>query len=573
MADRSSGPHAPDADPERTADLSAGALGSGESTSAPLKASAAAAKTPLPDRPERMEVAPSAPPRPAAGTPASPAMAAWNGQEDQAPPDPLLNTVLGKCQILRRLGEGGMGLVYHGKHLTLDIDVAVKVLSPALAKRDRGFVDRFLREARTAARIHHPSIVQVLDVDFQQGYYFLLMEYVDGETAGDRLRRMKHLTEREVVEIGLEAASALEFARRKQIIHRDIKPENILISTEGEVKLADLGLAKLLAGGGGGSGLTLGDQVLGTPFYISPEQATNAKNADHRSDLYSLGATMFHLATGRVPFEGTSAFDTMMRHMNEPPPELRAFRAELSMELASVVRQLLQKDPSRRFQSAGQLLLALRPIYERLVPREERDALLAGSGDTAVLATKRPGTKAGRLNLSSVTLLGTSHGGAQLEQWAPQVDSGPPRPAPALPPMQEQRVPAPALGSVPLGRRGSAIRTPVGSPTPAPGLAFEDRRQPPTKFWLALLFVPFLNVLAYIWVGTIAKKREWWYWGMGVLFFHSVFMLVAHEGGPGAVFGNLGFLITYGVGLAYGLSIRREVDARAMEVSDDDDGL
>ncbi|MCZ7644542.1 MAG: protein kinase [Planctomycetota bacterium] len=547
-------PSSPDHDPERTADLSR----PGRQSSAPLRASGAAAKTPAPGREEvaPAELSPST-------------LGGIRPEGEEAPPDPLLNTVLGKCQIMRRIGEGGMGMVYQGKHLTLDIDVAVKVLAPALAQRDRNFVERFLREARTAARVHHPSIVQVLDVDFQRGYYFLVMEFVEGETAGDRLRRARMLTEREVVEIGLEAASALEFARRKHVIHRDIKPENILISAEGEVKLADLGLAKRLAGEGG-SGLTLGDQVIGTPFYISPEQATNAKKADHRSDLYSLGATLFHLATGRVPFEGTSAFDTMMRHMNEPPPELRAFRAELSMELAAIVRQLLQKDPTRRFQTAGQLMLALRPLYERLVPQDERDALLAGSVELKPDGAQRPpSTKAARLQVSSVTLMGSARSaGGQLEQWAPAPASATPRSAPALPPMHEARVPAPRLGALPGLRGKSGIRTPAPAPHEL-GPAFEDpadRR--PSRAWLLLLFVPFLNVLAYLWIGTVAKKKEWWYWGMGVLVFQSLFLLI----GDGSGMFRLGFLLTYVVALANGIRIRREVDARMLEQSGDDDG-
>lgn len=494
--------------------------------------------SPVPASRERGEAPPPKTP-PQARSPGLPAP----GTEDTAP-DPLLDSILGKCHIQRTLGEGGMGAVYLGKHLTLDIPVAVKVLPTQLAKRDRAFVDRFLREARTAARIHHPNIVQVLDVDFQNGLYFLVMEYIEGETAGQRLRARGVLPEREVVEIGLDVASALEYARRKGIIHRDVKPENILISTDGEVRLADLGLAKRVAGEDG-SDLTLRDQALGTPFYISPEQATNARGADHRSDLYSLGATLFHLATGRPPFQGTSAFDTMNRHLHEPAPALRAYRAECSLELADVVRRLMEKDPAQRIQTAGELILILRGLYEVLVPKEERDAALIGSvfsGKTS--APRQPSvSRPDALQASSMSYLHTGHtpaGPFPAARARERTPVAPHTPPPAAP------TPLPA-------RQGTTLVDRL------PAQAAYGQARPP-RVWLVFLLLPFLNGLSFLYIGASAKKREWLYWGLGLMLFHSLFLTLITE-----TMAQVGSAVIYLAGLVYGFAIRREVDVRILE--------
>lgn len=443
----------------------------------------------------------------------------------------MLDTVLGKCHLQKRLGEGGMGAVYLARHLTLDVPVAVKVLPQALAQRDRAFVDRFLREARTAAQIHHPNIVQVLDVDFQRGCYFLVMEYVEGETVGMRMRRKRMLTEREVCEIGMNVAAALEYARRKSIVHRDVKPENILISNDGEIKLADLGLAKRVSGEAG-SDLTLRDQALGTPFYISPEQATNARAADHRSDLYSLGATLFHLATGRPPFEGTSSFHTMTMHLNVPAPELRAYRAELSLEIAGIIKRLLSKNPGERFQTAGELYLALRSLLERLAPASERDLGIPG---TLVLsreaATPTPATP--------VSFAGNTYATPQTV---------PATPPPVYVSRQTPAAPTPAPQSVtPADTDRLVVVYPVNRPS---------------RFWLWLLFIPFANWLSYLWVGTMAKKAEWLYGGLALLLFNLLLIYFSNE-----TLAQLGIAAVYLGAIAHGLGIRREAEFRAIELT------
>jgi len=439
---------------------------------------------------------------------------------DPAAHDPLIESVLGKVHLKRRLGEGGMGAVYVGHHLTLDVDVAVKVLPPELARRHPAFVERFLREARTAAQIHHPNIVQVYDVDYERGFFFIVMEYVEGETAAERLRRRGRLGESELVGIGMDAAAALEYARRRKIVHRDVKPENLLISSEGEVKLADLGLAKQVVDETK-SGVTLDGQALGTPAFVAPEQVSNARQADHRSDLYSLGATLFHLATGRPPFQGTSALQTMMLHLNQPAPQLRAFRAELSVELADIVYRLMEKDPAARYQTAGEVYHALRLVYARATPEGKRDLPL--SEPPLTLPTPTPDPTAPRKATSVWEVL--------------PADTSTDRPPPAVPvsPRTGQQAP------------------------PSPNVVM--RR--PSRWWIGLLFLPCLNWLAWLWIGITARHAVWMGVGVGVLAAYGGFGFFALDA---YWLSAAGAAAVYLSSLVCGLAVRREYEVRVVEL-------
>lgn len=451
--------------------------------------------------------------------------------DDPAAHDPLIETVLGKVHLKRRLGEGGMGAVYVGHHLTLDVDVAVKVLPPELARRHPAFVERFLREARTAAQIHHPNIVQVYDVDYERGFFFIVMEYVDGETVAERLRRRGRLSEREVVGIGMDAAAALEYARRRKIVHRDVKPENLLISKDGEVKLADLGLAKQTMDETK-SGVTMDGQALGTPAFISPEQVANARQADHRSDLYSLGATLFHLATGRPPFQGSTALQTMMLHLNQPAPQLRAYRAELSLELATVVQRLLEKDPAARFQTGREVYAALQSLYERIAPAEDHeDEPLKEQPVTLAMPTPDP------TPIRKSTSI-----------WDPLAPVAPavPVPIPGAP-----TTPAPAV---------LPAETVRSQPSPSALIRY------PSRWWIVLLALPCLNWLAWLWIGVTGRHAVWMGVGVGVLAAYVAFGCFACEAdwlswaGAGAVY--VGALVS-------GLAVRREYEIRVIELQRD----
>ena len=258
---------------------------------------------------------------------------------------------VGNYQMLEKLGVGGMGVVYRARQLTMDRDVALKVLPPRLAK-DRVFVERFLREARSAARLNHPNIVQGIDVGEAEGLYYFAMELVDGETLDTRLRRVGRLPEAEALRIARQVALALEHARSHDIIHRDVKPDNILLAKSGVAKLADLGLAK----GMSDTSVTQSTGPLGTPLYMSPEQARGEATLDTRSDIYSLGVTLYHAVVGAPPFTGPSATAVITKHLFEPPVPPRELVPELSEGLSSLLLRMLAKRRETRYQTPAEVL-------------------------------------------------------------------------------------------------------------------------------------------------------------------------------------------------------------------------
>ncbi len=268
---------------------------------------------------------------------------------------------LGGFRILSRLGQGGMGAVFKALQVSLDRVVAIKVLDKRFAAEPE-FLARFRREARAAARLDHPNVVQVLDVGEEHGVHFIAMELIDGESALDRIKRLGPLREADALGIVVKVLAALDYAHKKGIVHRDVKPDNILLSHEGSVKLADLGLAKDLTTPRDGE-LTTTGAVMGTPNYISPEQALG-RTADIRSDLYSLGVSLFHLVTGRPPFEGSSPVLVMTAHIQEPAPDPRELQPELSETCAGLIRWLLQKDAAQRPQTPREVLVRLDAIND-----------------------------------------------------------------------------------------------------------------------------------------------------------------------------------------------------------------
>ncbi len=261
---------------------------------------------------------------------------------------------LGGFEILSKAGQGGMGVVYRARQKSLDRIVALKILPPKLAK-DEMFVKRFQSEARAAAKFNHPNIVQVFDVGVDKNFNYLAMEYVDGKTVKQDLEARKRLPEKEALLVVRQVASALVYAEEVGIVHRDIKPDNIMISSKGVAKLADLGLAKQVSQSDE-SALTLQGSTIGTPYYMSPEQVKGVRDIDIRSDLYSLGATLFHMVTGRTPFEGDTPAMVLVKHINEKAPDPRQLNAKLSEGCAKLVNKLLRKDRERRIQTAKELI-------------------------------------------------------------------------------------------------------------------------------------------------------------------------------------------------------------------------
>ncbi|MCC7518987.1 MAG: protein kinase [Verrucomicrobiae bacterium] len=262
--------------------------------------------------------------------------------------DPLVGQRVSNYEILRRLGQGGMGVVYLARHVTLEREVAIKFLAGQLSN-NQDYVDRFLREARSAARLNHPNIISVYDAGSQDDVYYFVMEYVEGQDFSRLLKQVKQFPELEAIGHVRKAADAMAYAHQEGIIHRDLKPENLILTRSGEVKVGDLGLAKEVSAAE--SSLTLSGVVMGTPFYISPEQVRGARDVDHRTDIYSLGATLYHLVTGVVPYRGTSPAEIMSKHLTEPFPWPQAIHAELSEGACRVMYKMMAKEPEERFQS------------------------------------------------------------------------------------------------------------------------------------------------------------------------------------------------------------------------------
>lgn len=219
-------------------------------------------------------------------------------------------------KLLAEIGKGGMATVYKAVQLQLDRVVALKILSTHLAG-DKSFVQRFLREAKLAATLAHPNIVAVYDVGQGKGRYYLAMEYVEGETLSDLVKREGPLPESRALEIMRHIADALEHARARELIHRDVKPGNILVSADGAAKLADMGLARSVS-----TTTTQKTQglVMGTPTYIAPEQASGERDLDTRTDIDALGATFFYTVTGQPPFDGDTVTAIIRKHLLEPAP-------------------------------------------------------------------------------------------------------------------------------------------------------------------------------------------------------------------------------------------------------------
>lgn len=297
---------------------------------------------------------------------------------------------IGPYHLERLLGTGGMGSVYLGRHSQAGYLAAVKVLPAAMA-REEGFVVRFQREIEALRQLKSPHIVQLYDDGADDGTYYYAMEYVDGETLTELLKQERRLPWREVIAMSLQMCAALKAAHDAGIIHRDLKPSNLLISADRTVKLSDFGVAQVFAA----SRLTVTGGIIGTAEFMSPEQA-QGKRASRRSDLYSLGAVMYVMLTGRPPFSGESAIEVLKKHQFGQFDRPRNFVPELPSWLDELVCQLLEKDPEKRPPDAYVVSKRLQEIVAKVelqrrdddpVAAPDDETRFAGGGDQVVGAT------------------------------------------------------------------------------------------------------------------------------------------------------------------------------------------
>ena len=289
----------------------------------------------------------------------------------------LAGQTFGEFEILEKLGEGGMGAVYKGRQSALKRIVAIKVLQPSLAT-DPEYVCRFSNEAVAAAALAHPNLVQVHAAGESNGVHWFAMEYVEGESVQKRLERMGKLPPSEALAICMHVVTGLSYGWRKaQLIHRDIKPDNIFLSTDGDVKLGDLGLAKSLSQE---NSLTMTGASMGTPLYISPEQTEGRKDITFSTDIYSLGCMLFHLLSGEAPYHGDTPFSVMLKHVSAPIPDLREACPGCPGSLAAVVQKMMSKSPNDRHGSYEELAADLQTAYGSLM--SPADSLHSGDPDT-----------------------------------------------------------------------------------------------------------------------------------------------------------------------------------------------
>ena len=284
-------------------------------------------------------------------------------ETETPPPAPLQDH--SRYRILGQLGEGGMGVVYKAEHRVMGRTVALKVLTPGMTANATA-IDRFRREVRIASRLTHPNIVTAYDADEAGGLHFLVMEFVEGESLDRLVARDGPLPVRAACEFVRQAAVGLQYAHAQGMIHRDIKPHNLMLARTGQIKILDFGLARLASGGGDPTSvtaleLTQSRAVLGTPDFLSPEQARSA-TLDVRSDLYSLGCTLYFLLVGRPPFGGVGPFAKMIAHVREPVPDVTADRPGVPAGLGQVLDKLMAKLPEDRYQTALEVAEALAPF-------------------------------------------------------------------------------------------------------------------------------------------------------------------------------------------------------------------
>jgi tRNA A-37 threonylcarbamoyl transferase component Bud32 len=334
-------------------------------------------------------------------------------------------TLSGRYQIEELLGQGGMSAVYKAMDPNLRRVVAVKMIHPHMSDNEE-FVRRFEEEATAVAQLRHENIVQVYDFNNDSGTYYMVLEFVAGETLQQRMKRLqaagRQLSYTDAVKYIIDVCEAADYAHKRGMIHRDIKPANVILDIHGRAILMDFGIAKIV----GGQQHTATGAVIGTALYMAPEQIRGEK-IDEGVDIYAIGVTLFEMLNGRPPYEADSAMTLMMMHLNDPIPDLRALHPEVPDDLVAVVDKALSKNRAQRYRSAAEMSAALRKVLERLQKQAPASATIAEAGKAGVATgTARVETPAAPPAPSGVSTIPAergervvqvlpSNGGAQME--------------------------------------------------------------------------------------------------------------------------------------------------------------
>ncbi|MBN1640193.1 MAG: serine/threonine protein kinase [Anaerolineae bacterium] len=373
----------------------------------------------------------------------------------------LLNQTLGRFQIVEKLGKGGMATVYKAYQTNLQRYVAIKVLSPALAD-DLDLVKRFLREARSAAALQHPNVIIIHDVDSEENVHYIVSEFLEGATLAQLMQQEGALSLQRIVHILRQVAQALDYAHSRGFIHRDIKPSNIMIDpARGDhVTLMDFGLVQVA----GGSRITRAGYIMGTPDYMSPEQA-RGDPVDHRTDIYSLGVTTYHVLTGKVPFQKSTPHAVLLAHIMEDPPAMAPSGAGISPQLEAVVRKAMAKDPRDRYEWVGDMVDDLEMAIN------SPETFIAPSVVPSLYPQTPPPVAGDAPTVSAQAPLGDRKADLQAQRPGPPGFAPPQTPTPSPPAPGAPR-------HAPLGAPQFAPpQTPVPPQTPAPPQTVASRRR------------------------------------------------------------------------------------------------
>lgn len=352
----------------------------------------------------------------------------------------LIGTTVGRFEILSELGRGGMAVVYKARQADLDRIVALKVLPPSLT-HDSGYVARFRQEAKSAARLEHPHIMPIYEVGEAGGLHYIAMKFIEGRTVKELLQAEGALSVPRAAMLLAQVGDALDYAHRRNVIHRDIKPSNMMITTEGWVYLTDFGLARGTAGDTGG--LTMAGTVMGTPEYMSPEQAQGLPNVGPPTDIYALGVVLFELLTGQFPFQADTPMGMLAARLLQAPTPPRDIRGDLPIPVEDVVMRALARKPEARYASAAEMVAALRTA--------------AGIGNAE---PQRPATPLGGSPAIGATIKAPAL--APPPAYTPQ----PATPRPPTPPYVRQSTPPPLTAPAAGGAPQPALTLPAGAAAP-----------------------------------------------------------------------------------------------------------